>query len=77
MKIIKVKSCGDCPHIWASLVESTNPSTTYTYWCEFGKFIKKNGATIRMNISPRYLRTNLDTIPKWCPLEDYNANNNR
>ena len=71
MKILKVKSCGSCPYIYASLVESTNPKTTYTYWCEFGKYIKKNGGTIRTNAVPKYLRTNLNKIPLWCPLEDY------
>lgn len=71
MKIIKIKNCGSCPYVWASLIESFSLTTTYKYWCEFGKFVKKDGGTIRTNKIPRYLRTNLDTIPKWCPLEDY------
>ena len=71
MKIIKVENCGSCPYIYAMLIEDNSLSTHYKYFCEFGKYLKKDGGTIRTNVKPKYLHNNLNKISKWCPLEDY------
>lgn len=73
MKIIKVKNCRECEYSETFITESTNPTLSYEHWCTFGKFFRtKEGFKQRaLNHKIRYLRTNINTFPSWCPLEVY------
>jgi len=67
MKIIKIKKCEDCPnkHTWIDNWGITKNSCSIKT-----KFIQGQGDLIMKKIE------DINSIPTWCPLEDYKDENN-
>ena len=74
IKVVKIKSCMECLYRFSSAKYSHNPTPSFNSWCEYDCYEKR---TKVMSLTPilgkkaKRIRTKLDKIPSWCPLEDY------
>jgi hypothetical protein len=72
MKVIKIKSCLECPGLEVHNIWITRGINIYKYYCVQGKWIKQEDGSLLINnsIKPMTIRS-INKIPKRCPLEDY------